>query len=110
MCIDKTEPNTELRFGSIEEVTMYIDNLGDLFIIPCQQRIRALTPTWNEYHLTSDHVYAVVKEDEIERTLNDLGFPHSGREWLEAGHSVKFTCWAISMLDDYLFCYNGIEY
>jgi hypothetical protein len=112
MPIDFTDKHLEEQHNG-EDVTLYINDLGDLVIKPCQRRVRMLTPHWQEYCLTSAQVYAVVEDREegaLFRALDSLGAPQEAMKWMKCGCSVVFTCIALEMLDTYLFNYNGIQY
>jgi hypothetical protein len=110
MCVDLRIKSDEIEYNG-EDVTISPTDMGDYIVMPCKDRVRRLTPKWNEHRLSERQVYAMIEEhrcDAVE-VLESLGFPKQGFEWLDRGHSVVFTCIALETLDSLLFSYNGIQ-
>jgi len=109
MSIDLTNKEAEMKYNG-ETITAYLGDMGDVFIIPSKARIDALTPIWNEHHLTSKQVYCVVREcdEHAIETLNSIGFTKEAYTWLGCGYAVNITCIAPDMLESMLYSYNGI--
>lgn len=98
-----------------EQVTCSLDEMGDMFIFPCNTRVKKLLPEWHAAHLSRVHVYAMIEDtcnrvshQAIRGTLNKLGAPESAIDWLQNGHSVRFTCTNTMYLCELLRKYNGL--